>query len=318
MSPAPEKILIVGAGTMGHSLALLFAMSGFSVALVDREENAVNKALELIASAAGTLVESGMAGTEQIREWNRLIHTSTDLKKAAEDSFLAIETVDETPSIKKEVFTLLDRWCPQHTILSSNTSALNIFDIVETGRPERVVITHFFAPPHIIPLVEIVPGPLTDPHAVSEVVRIMEIAGKEPLVLREYIPGFIVNRIQRAIAREAFSLVDRGAASIEEIDRAVKSSLGIRLPVVGVLQTYDFTGLDVYYKINKETPISAPAAPTSPPEIVRKKVEEGSFGVKTGKGLYDYGGRKTGDIMKRRDLRYMEVLKALRKDRSPI
>ncbi len=318
MSAEKEKILIVGAGTMGHSLALLFAKAGFKVALVDREEAALKLAMELIISAAETLVEAGMAGKGDLKALPDFINPSTNLENACKDSLLAIETVDENPAAKKEVFSLLDALCPEQTILASNTSALNIFKIVETRRPERVIITHFFAPPHIIPLVEVVPGPLTDPDVVSQVAGIMKKAGKEPLVLKEYVPGFLVNRIQRAIAREAFSLVDRGMASIEEVDRAVRSSLGIRLPVVGVLQTYDFTGLDVYYKITKETPITAPLEASSPPEIVRRRVEEGSFGVKTGKGLYDYGGRKPADVMRKRDLRYMEVLKALGRDNSPL
>lgn len=317
MSTEINRVLIVGAGTMGHSLSLLFAKEGYPVRLVDKDQAALERALNLIDAAGGTLVETGLAERRAVDEVPRLIDAATDLEAAAQGVDLAIETVDENPAVKREIFSVLDRCCPEHALLCSNTSALNVFEFVETRRPEKVMIVHFFAPPHLIPLVEVVPGPLTDKASVGKLVGVLERLGKEPLVLREYIPGFVVNRIQRAIAREAFSLVDRGVATIEEVDRAVRASLGVRLPVVGVLQTYDFTGLDVYHSICKETPI-APPTPSSPPEIVKEKVEKGLFGVKTGKGLYDYGGRKPEEVLGKRDRRYIEVLKALNKDKTPL
>jgi len=239
-----------------------------------------------------------------------LIAGTSDLNAAAENSDFAIETVDEDPEVKKDIFSLLDSYCPQHSLLASNTSGLNIFTIIDVHRFEKVVITHFFAPPHIIPLVEVVAGPHTAHETVDRVIQILRFLGKEPLLLKRYIPGFIVNRIQRAIAREAFSLVDQNVASIADVDRAVKRSLGIRLPSVGILQTYDFTGLDAYYKICQSNPIELSSS-SGPPRIVKEKVERGELGVKTGKGLYSYSGKKPEEILQKRDVNYLRTLQTL-------
>jgi len=305
-----KKVLIVGAGTMGHSLSLLFAKGGFEVNLVDKDPAALEKAINLIDSARKTLLKANFISPKEEERIHTLINATSDLRAAARDSDFAIETVDEDPTIKKDVFTLLDSYCPKHTILASNTSGLNIFNIISTHRPEKVIITHFFAPPHIIPLVEVVPGQYTEKDTVDNVIQLLQSLGKEPLLLKQYITGFIVNRIQRAISREAFSLVDQNYANIEDVDRAIKRTLGIRLPEVGILQTYDFTGLDVYYKICQENPIELSTS-SGPPNVVKEKVERGELGIKTGKGLYDYSGKKREEILQRRDLNYIKILKAL-------
>jgi 3-hydroxybutyryl-CoA dehydrogenase len=305
-----KKVVIVGAGTMGHSLALLFAKEGFEVNLVDKDPAALEKAINLIDSARKTLLQADFISSEQEERVHTLIHATSDIRAAAKDSDFAIETVDEDPRVKKEVFTILDVSCPKHAILASNTSGLNIFNILSIRRPEKLIITHFFAPPNIIPLVEVVAGQHTGKQTVDRVIQLLQSLGKEPVLLKQYITGFIVNRIQRAISREAFSLVDKNYASIEDVDRAVKRSLGIRLASVGVLQTYDFTGLDVYKKICQENPIELPTS-SGPPHIVNKKVERGEFGIKTGKGLYDYSGKKPEEILQRRDLNYIRILRAI-------
>jgi 3-hydroxybutyryl-CoA dehydrogenase len=257
--------VIVGAGTMGHSLALLFAKEGFEVNLVDKDPAALEKAINLISSARKTLVKADLISAKEEGRIHTFINATSNIKAAAKDSDLAIETVDEDPAVKKYVFALLDSYCPKHTIFASNTSGLNIFTILSIRRPEKLIITHFFAPPHIIPLVEVVPGQHTGKQTVDQVIQLLQSLGKEPVLMKQYIPGFIVNRIQRAISREAFSLVDQNCASIEDVDRAVKRSLGIRLPSVGVLQTYDFTGLDVYKKICQENPIELSTS-SGPPQ----------------------------------------------------
>ena len=314
--PEIGKVVIVGAGTMGHALALLFAEGGFEVQLVDKDPDALEKAIALIDSARKTLLEAGFMSPKQEEVIPKRINVTEDLAAAAKDSDLAIETVNEDPVIKKQVFALLDQYCPEHTILASNTSGLNIFHIINIRRPGKVLITHFFAPPYIIPLVEVVPGPDTEGEVTDTVIQLLKSLGKEPLLLKKYIPGFIVNRIQRAISREAFSLVAHNYASIEDVDNAIKASLGVRLPVVGIFQTYDFTGLDAYYKICQENPIEL-AAPSGPPAIVKEKVERGELGIKTGKGLYDYSGKKREEVLERRDLSYINILRAL-KNNAPL
>jgi 3-hydroxybutyryl-CoA dehydrogenase len=305
-----KKVLVVGAGTMGNSLAFLYARGGFEVTLVDKNPQALERALKLIKSTAGTMVKGGVISEQEAGEIPKRVRASSGIEEAGGNVDLAVETVDEDPATKKLIFSLLDEHCPEHAILTSNTSALNVFEIIEVKRPERVAITHFFAPPHIIPLVEVIPHKDMSPEVVQTILSTLESLGKTTLLLKEYIPGFIVNRIQRAIARESFSLVDRGIVSVEEMDKAVKASLGIRLPVVGIMQTYDFTGLDTTTKIGKETRIDlAPA--TGPSRTISEKLAKGEFGVKTGKGLYDYSGRTMEEVLETRDLNYLRILRAI-------
>lgn len=307
---AIKKVLVVGAGTMGYSLALTFAKGGFDVFLVDRESQVLLSAGKLIDSALETLRQADLITEEETSQVISRIKTSTNLEAAAREADLVIESVTENAAIKKDVFRLLDMHCPKHTILTSNTSYLNIFDITETGRPDKVLIAHWFTPPHIIPLVEIVTGDKASPETVKTVKEVLEKIGKKPIVMERYIPGFLVNRIQRAIQREAFYLLENNYASIEDIDTAVKASLGIRLPIVGVLQTMDFSGLDLIATSRKNTPIEL-APYYGVPKIVEQKVKKGELGVKTSKGLYDYSGKSTEEILRERDLKYLKILRTL-------
>jgi 3-hydroxybutyryl-CoA dehydrogenase len=157
---------------------------------------------------------------------------------------------------------------------------LDIFSLVDVKRPERLVITHFFAPAHIIPLVEIVQGPTTSSETISFTATLMEKVGKNPIVMKKFGPGFIVNRIQKAIGEACFEMIEQGLAGPEEIDRAVKLSLGIRLPIVGVVQSMDFNGLDMLLNtMRNDGKIYS---------FVEERVKKGHLGVKTSKGIYDY------------------------------
>jgi len=305
-----EKVLVVGAGTMGYSLAVNFAKGAFDVSLVDSNNEILLKAEKLIGSAFKTLKQVGLITDAEISKALPRIKTSTDLVEAAREADLVIEAVTEKSSVKKDIFHLLDMNCPKHTILTSNTSYLNIFEIAETSRPDKVLIAHWFAPPHIIPLVEIVRGDKTSSETVEIVKEVLEKLGKKTIVLNRYIPGFFVNRIQRAIQREVFYLLENNYVSIEDVDTALKASLGIRLPIVGVLQSMDFAGLDLIFASRKDTPIEL-ATHSGLPKIVEQKVAKGELGVKTGRGLYDYAGKSTEEILRERDLKYLKILRTL-------
>ena len=194
----------------------------------------------------------------------------------------------------------MDQFCPGNTVIASNTSSLDIFSIAQITRPERLVVAHWFAPPHIIPLVEVVPGPETLPEVATFTANLMERLGKKTVTMKNFVPSFIVNRIQRSISQAVWEMLEKGWATPEEIDLAIKLSLGIRLPVVGVVQTSDFTGLDLIYDIMKGGGRVSP--------LVEEKVKQGHLGVKTSKGVYDYGGRSEVEILKKRDQRYLKLL----------
>ncbi|MCK5553095.1 MAG: 3-hydroxyacyl-CoA dehydrogenase family protein, partial [Deltaproteobacteria bacterium] len=229
-----KRILVVGAGTMGHSLAQTFAQGGYSVALVDAKGEILDRAIGLIASNLRTLEDLKLLGKREGRKIIERIHPLTSLEEGARDADLAIEAIFEEPGAKEELFGRLERFCPPRTILASNTSYLNIFEFKTLKRLEKIIITHWYAPPHIIPLVEVVKGPRTSRETVETMKNLLVKLGKKPVVVDRYIPGFIVNRLQRALAREIFHLLDNGYATAEDIDTAAKASLGVRIPILGV------------------------------------------------------------------------------------
>lgn len=296
-----RKAVTVGAGVMGHSIAEVFAQAGIETRLVDLDKDRLDRALNLIRANLETLAEFGRVDTDKIPTIMDRIHPTTDLKAACQDIDFAIEVVVEVEGVKKEIYRELEAYCPEGTVLASNTSSLDVFSFAELKRPELLVVAHWFAPPHIIPLVEVCPGPKTDPKTVDFTAGLMKRVGKRPVIMKKFVPSFIVNRIQRSISTAVWEILDNGWALPEEIDEAVKTTLGIRLPIVGVVQTLDFTGLDLIKDLLGE----------NTPPVVLEKVKKGHLGAKTSKGMYDYGDRSEVEILKKRDRRYLKVMALL-------
>jgi 3-hydroxybutyryl-CoA dehydrogenase len=302
-----KRVLVVGSGTMGHSIAMVFAQRGYEVDLVDINRELLTKALSLIRSNLETLGRMEMITSHSIPKTLKKIHPSTSLEVAAKADFV-IEAISESPKAKRELFHSLDQICPQRTILASNTSYLDIFALVKTKRPQKVLITHWWAPPHLIPLVDVVKGPRTSKETVETIRALLVKLGKTPVVMKKFIPGYIVNRLQRAMAREIFYLLDHGYASAMDIDTAMKNSLGIRIPVVGVVQRYDFAGLDFALTVLKNPSIRL-VSKDFIPKTLAHLVKKGHLGVKSGKGFYDYSSRKMSDVLHKRDIKLIETLK---------
>lgn len=298
-----ETVLVVGAGVMGSSIAQLFASAKIRVLLADVDEKALERALGLIESGLDTMAAYGKIPRERIPGILALISPCIELEEVTQNVDFIIEAVPEVPEIKKEIFLQLDRRFPAGIVIASNTSGLDIFRLADVKQPERLIIAHFFAPAHIIPLVEVVPGEKTAPQAVSRTVELMQKLGQAPVVMKRFGPGFIVNRIQKAIGETALEMIEQGLASPEEIDRAVKLSLGIRLPLVGVVQTFDFQGLGMLLATMKNYGKIYP--------FIEEKVNQGRLGVKTAKGIYDYGSRSEAEILKKRDLLFLKMLETL-------
>ena len=308
-----KRVLVAGAGTMGHSIAMVFAQGGYEVDLVDIRAEALHQAIGLIRSNLQTLKEARLLGSKAIPEILNRIHLSTRLDVAEKADFV-VEAISESVEAKKKLFNLLDHICPRRTILTSNTSYLNIFQILKTGRPERILIAHWYAPPHVIPLVDVVKGPKTSRETVKTVKALLLKLGKSPVVMEKFIPGYIVNRLQRAMAREIFHLLDGGYASPEEIDTAVKKSLGIRIPVVGVVQRYDFTGLDLASTIERNPSIHL-ASKNRPAKTLTDLVRRGYLGVKSGRGFYDYSSRTANEVLKERDMKLIKLMRFLEREK---
>ncbi len=305
-----ESVAVVGAGTMGHGLALLAAKGGYTVRLVDVEEGILDRAMGLIEAEARWLEKMG-----ELREGNselvlQRIHPTVDLQKAVTSSDLILEAIVEDREAKASVYARIAPWLGRGRILCSNTSYLNVFELTPRELLPRFLITHFYAPPHLIPLVEVVGSEELAPETKEKVLGFLSSLGQRPVVMERFIPGYIVNRLQRAMAREIFHLLEGGYATAEQIDEAVKASLGIRIPVLGVVQRYDFTGLDLALKF-LENPSIQLVSEDKIPEILREKVAFGHLGVKTGKGFYDYGGKPLEEILLERDKKLLELRRFL-------
>lgn len=298
-----KTALVVGAGVMGHGIAQVFAKAGVTVHLVDLNAQVLESAFKRMEANLALLAEWGQISGEDIPGIMDRIRPFHDLVRAAPTADFALEAVVEKPDVKREIFSQLDALCPDETVIGSNTSSLDIFNIAEIGSPRRLVGCHWFAPAHIIPLVEVVPGPETDPEVVSLTASFMKQVGKRPLCLKQFIPGFVVNRIQMKMAEAVWEMLENEWATPEEIDLAVKMTLGIRLPIVGAVQTADFTGLDVVSDIMKAKGRSIP--------LLEEKIHQGDLGAKTGRGLFDYGGRSEAEILAKRDRRYLEMIRHL-------
>ena len=295
-----KRVAVIGAGVMGHSIAQVFAQAGISVHLVDLKDDLLAHALKLVKSNLHTLAEYGRVSSQEIPAILERIRPTTDLASAVKDVDFILEAVVEIPEVKKKVFAQLEAACPGKAVLASNTSGLEIFKIIEVKDPSRVVVTHWFAPPHIIPLVEVVPGPATAPDVLQFTAALMERIGKKSLVMKQFVKRFIVNRIQNAMISAAMEMMRNGWATPEQIDLAVKTSLGIRLPIVGIVQSLDFTGLNLVYDIARSSGTDNP--------LIEEKVKQGHLGASTSKGIYDYGGRSEEEILRKRDLLYLKTL----------
>ena len=295
-----KKVLVVGAGLMGNSIAQVFAQAGIEVNLLDVEDEALERAMGLVRSSLDVLAEYGKIASGDIDTILGRVHPSTDLELSVQGIDFAVEAVPEVPEVKKEVFARLDEMLPDEVVIASNTSGLDIFEFAEVARPERLLIAHWFLPPNIIPLVEVVPGPETAPEAAAFTAGLLERLGKKPVVMKGFTRSFIVNKIQNMAALAVFELLNSGLVGPEDIDQAVKHSLGIRLPIVGMVQNMDFNGLDLVLDVGNSYGFSNP--------YIQEKVEKGHLGAKTSRGIYDYGGRTEAEILEKRDTKFLKML----------
>ncbi|MFW6385103.1 MAG: 3-hydroxyacyl-CoA dehydrogenase family protein [Halodesulfurarchaeum sp.] len=304
-----QRVGVIGAGTMGYGLAIVHANAGFDVSLYDVDPDALEQATENIETGLDILVEEEYLTEEDRTAALDRIAPTTDFGEAVADADFVVEVVPERIDVKETVFSKLDEQAPSDAILATNTSGLSITDLASrVDDPERVVGTHWFNPPYVVPLVELVKAEQTDDDLVEALYDHYEAMGKVPVIVNEDIPGFIANRIQLAMDYEAWSLLSRGVASAEDIDRAVKAGFGFRIPALGVFEKADLGGLDVFHDI-EEYLMSDLDRGTEPNERLSDLVEEGRLGVKSGAGVYDYTDRSQADVVEDRDRRLVSVLK---------
>lgn len=305
-----HKVAVLGCGTMGPGIAQTFAQHGYPVAVWSKVPEEHDRAVKVIRTSLETFVQHDMLRPAVIEPVLKRLTFTTDLDAAAGDADLVVECVVENLEIKGGLFRQLDACCKDGALIASNTSFLDIFKVTPEGRQRRTVIAHWFAPPQIMPLVEVVRGPVSSDDTVDTMVALLRGAGKTPIVMQKFVPGFAINRMLRILGRETFFLLDNGYITADQLDLAVKASLAPRMMVLGLVQRYDFTGLDLSAR-NLENPDFLEPPLDNRPRSLFELVEKGNFGVKTGKGFYDYSGRNYEDVLKERDEKLLKVLKSL-------
>lgn len=280
-----QRVVVVGAGTMGHGIAQVAAASGLQVALHDVDGPSIEKGMLSIRANLDKGVDRGKLTAEDREGTLARLQPAPELEGAAAGADLAIEAAPEDVELKRKIFAELDRLTPAHAVLASNTSSLSLSDIAKaTRRPAQVVGMHFFNPVHLMALLEVVRGSETSDETVEAVTELGRRMGKEPIVVRDS-PGFASSRLGLVLGLEAIRMLEEGVASAEDIDKAMV--LGYRHPM-GPLRLTDLVGLDVRLAIAEHLHRELASEAFRPPELLREKVSRGHTGKKSGRGFYDW------------------------------
>ncbi len=283
-----KRVSVVGAGLMGHGIAQEFAIAGLEVRIHDLSDEILQGAAKDIGANLRMLAEIGLVTQDQARSAPDRIQFSANLEDIVDSSDFVIEAISENLTLKQDVFRSLDELCPERTILASNTSSLLPSKLASaTRRPDKVLVTHYFNPPHLLPLVEVVRGDKTSDETVNTVYDLLTRVGKSPVIIQKEVPGFVGNRLQAALFREAISLVAKGVASPQDVDMVIKSGFGRRLATAGVFEVWELAGWDLILTIAENLQPELESSPTVSP-LLRERVERGELGTKTGKGFYEW------------------------------
>jgi len=308
-----KRVTVIGAGTMGHGIAQVFAYNGYQVYLHDVQQDFVDRALRRIDLNLKLFIEKGLTTKDRAESTLSHIQATTDLAKALGEADFAMEVVPEEMSLKKEMFKQMDRLAPPRAILASNTSTLKISEIASvTGRPDKVIGAHWMQPPHILPLVEIIRGEKTSEETLHITKELLTRMGKAAVVCKD-VPGFLVNRVQGAMLKEAANLVEQGICSKEDVDKVWTYHLGLRYALFGPFEALDSLGIDTWYKcfVYMFETIKDPRF--EPPKLLEDKVKAGELGLKTGKGFYDYTGQNLDAVIDQRNDMIIELLRHLKR-----
>lgn len=281
-----KNVAVVGSGHMGTQIAQVFAQSGFKVSIHDADEKMLARAKSWTQDNLKKQIEKGKIqppGAEAVKA--NLYYTS-NFQDAVKGADFLVEAVFEKLDVKRDVFRKADALCPAHTIFVSNSSNIVPSKMADsTQRQDRFANMHFFYPPLVMRLVEVVKGPATSEETAQTVMEISRKIGKEPILLKKECYGFVANRVYQALRREAFKVLEEGVASFEDIDKAME--LGYNLPM-GPFRLADLSGIDLGYMIMTERYKESGDPQYKPPKIIEEMYKRGEFGVKTGKGFYTY------------------------------
>jgi 3-hydroxyacyl-CoA dehydrogenase len=306
-----SNIAVIGAGTMGHGVAQVFALAGLQVALTDTDPRVLGNAIQRIQSNLETCLGQGFSKDKTAVGPLTHITPTPKLAEATSQADFVVEAITENLDAKHEALRQIEEHCPAHAVITSTTSSYCARDLaVALSQPERFLVTHYWNPPYLIPVVEVVPGQLTSAEALETTIALLKAVGKCPALVKKDVPGFVGNRLQHAMRREAIAIVSEGIASPEDVDLIARLSFGLRLPLIGPLQTADLGGLDLTMAIQTYL-LPELDRSTAPRELIRDKVTRGELGAKTGKGFYDWPAGEMSQVIRQRDEALLEMLRWL-------
>jgi 3-hydroxybutyryl-CoA dehydrogenase len=306
------EVAVVGAGLMGHALALVFALGGHQVRLTDNNAETLARAPGLMATALATLVEAGEADGS----WNRqrlsaAVRCVPSLADTVKGASVVVEAVVERPDVKRALYDQLQSLMEPNAILASNTSNLDIFPLVPEALQERTVIAHWYTPPYLCDLVDLCPGPATKPGVIEIVRDMVKAMGKAPVVFKQMVQGYVANRLQAAMQLEVYRLLDEGLVTPKDIDDSVLHGLALRIPILGIMAKADFTGLLLMQQGMKNRSYTPPV-PEGRSETLDALIAQGRTGVMAGKGYFDWGDRSPEELFRERDRKLLALKQALR------
>jgi 3-hydroxybutyryl-CoA dehydrogenase len=307
---------VIGTGMMGPGIGLTLALGGLPTTLVGRTREGADAGLRKARALADVLRVNELAGDGETANALERLSATIDLSTTVRTADLVIESGPEDLGWKQDLFAQLDGMAPPDAALASNTSGLSITAIAaRCARPERILTTHYWNPPHLVPLVEIVRGEKTSDDTVKAVRDLLTKCGKTPVIVKKDRPGQLGNRLQMALVREAAYIIQEGIAEAADIDAVIRNGLGVRMPAYGTLEHMDIAGLDLTISVLDYVAGDLCSEPLAP-EYLRRLVSKGDLGAKSGRGFYDWSGKSADEVKARRDAFLIQVLRGRRAGRA--
>lgn len=311
-----SQAAVMGTGMMGPGIAVTLALGGVRTVLLSRTQESAQKGLQRARSDARTLESYEIYTAGRVAYAMELLTSSTNLEESVAAADLVIESAPEDLEFKQDLFARLDRAAAPKTVLATNTSGLSVTAIAsKCEHPERVITTHFWNPPHLMPLVEIVKGEKTNPDIGEDLKKLLTACGKVPVLIHKDRPGQLGNRLQMALFREAIHIVAEGIADADSVDTVAKNGFGLRLPAYGIFEHQDIVGLDMATAVLDY--VSRDLADTKgTPAFLTDLSARGETGAAAGKGFYDWSAKNASEVKSRRDEFVLEVLRMRKKQRK--
>jgi len=307
------NVAVIGAGTMGPGIAQVFAQAGCQVTLIDIDSSILKQAEERIRSSVNSFREAGIYGPRKAKETISRLATTTDLASGLKAADFIVEAIGEDLEIKRALFKKIERLSPAGAIIASNSSTFSPDDMAQgSGRPDKLILTHFVNPPHVVPLIEVARGTHTSDETFEFTLALLKQAGKHPLILKKIVPGHLINNFNFAILSTALGFMGTGIASIEDIDHAFTEALGPRYSVMGPFKTMDLLGLNIIWQAVTSFDANAHKDPRI--KEIRDLYQAGKLGMRTGAGFYDYSGKSYNDTLNDFNRRILNTLDAAQQE----